>query len=92
MFRKLNPMNNGINNKLKEFVINQSAVNQEEITRETYIEIDLGIYGDDAYEFLIAFGKEFNVDISKFSAKITLVMKATLSYQPSLGFLQTQKK
>jgi acyl carrier protein len=59
-------MNNEIFDKLKEFVIIQSAVNDEEITRETEIENDLGVYGGDADEFLIAFGKKFNVDISQF--------------------------
>ena len=55
-------------NNLKEFVINQSAVNDQVITRSTQIEDDLGVSGDDAVEFIIAFGKEFNVDISKFMA------------------------
>lgn len=56
-------------NQLKEFVIRQSAVNDEEITRETEIEDDLGVYGGDAVDFIIAFGNEFNVDISQFSIR-----------------------
>jgi Protein of unknown function (DUF1493) len=39
---------------------------KKEITRETSIEKGLKITGDDSDEFLIAFGKEFNVDVSKF--------------------------
>ena len=38
------------------------------ITLETALENDLGITGDDAVEFIIAYGKEFNVDVSKFMA------------------------
>lgn len=59
-------MNNEIFNKLKDFVIHQSAVNDEIITRQTEIESDLGVYGDDAVEFILAFGKAFNVDVSNF--------------------------
>jgi hypothetical protein len=29
---------------------------------------DLGIYGDDATDLLISYGKRFNVDVSKFMA------------------------
>ena len=54
--------------KLKDFVIKQSAVDDEEITRETQIEDHLGVTGDDAVEFLIAYGKVFNVDVTKFMA------------------------
>lgn len=36
------------------------------LTMETRIEEDLKITGDDSVEFIVAFGKEFNVDVSKF--------------------------
>jgi acyl carrier protein len=53
--------------KLKIFVIKQSALSDSEIIDEnTSIQNDLGIYGADAVEFIIAFGKEFNVNISNF--------------------------
>jgi acyl carrier protein len=35
------------------------------ITRETCLENDLGISGDDAVELLLAYSKKFSVDISK---------------------------
>lgn len=38
------------------------------IVRETCLEKDLGMSGDDAMEFIISFGKKFNVDVSKFMA------------------------
>jgi acyl carrier protein len=53
---------------LQKFVVEKSFVDDEPITTETRLYEDLGIYGDDAVEFLIAFGKEFNVDVSKFMA------------------------
>ena len=54
--------------ELMQFTIEQSCIDKEPITRETRLYDDLGIYGDDAVEFLIAFGKKFNVDVSKFMA------------------------
>ncbi len=54
--------------KLVQFTIKQSCVKDEQITRETKLYDDLGIYGDDAVDFLVAYGKTFNVDVSKFMA------------------------
>jgi len=51
---------------LKKFVIEESTVDYIEITRNTRIEDDLNIYGDDADDFLIKFGKTFNVEIEQF--------------------------
>lgn len=39
---------------------------KKQINRDTTLEGDLGITGDDADEFLIAFGEEFNVDVDQF--------------------------
>ena len=61
-------MNSEIFNKLEKFVIEQSCVNDEPITRKTRLYEDLGVYGDDAVEFLIAFSNKFNVHVSKFMA------------------------
>lgn len=36
-------------------------------TRETDLENDLKLEGDDAYEFICLFGKEFNVNVSEFN-------------------------
>lgn len=59
-------MNDEVFNKLKDFVIKESAVDDEEITRDTQIEEDLGVTGDDAVDFMIAYGKAFNVDVTQF--------------------------
>ena len=61
-------MSDEIFDKLKAFVVEQAAVEDEEVTRDAGIEEDLGIYGDDAVDLLIAYGKAFNVDVTKFMA------------------------
>ena len=61
-------MEDEISNRVKKFVIKQAAVNEDEVTNDASLENDLGVYGDDAVEFIIAFGKEFNVNVSKFMA------------------------
>lgn len=68
-------MSDEIFNKLKSFVTEQGfgytlpwpfLFKKKELSYETSLERNLRITGDDADEFLIAFGKEFNVDVSKF--------------------------
>jgi len=68
-------MSDEIFNRLKKFISEQGfgytlpwplLFKKKEIKRETTIERGLKITGDDSDEFLIAFGKEFNVDVSKF--------------------------
>ena len=61
-------MSDEIFDKLKAFVIKEAAVEDEEVTRDAKIENDLGLTGDDAMDFLIAYGKAFNVDVTKFMA------------------------
>jgi acyl carrier protein len=54
--------------RLKEFVIKQSYVDDEPITEQTSLENDLGVTGADALEFIVAYGTFFNVDVSNFMA------------------------
>ena len=61
-------MSSEIFDKIKKFTVKQAAVTEEEVTENASLENDLGVSGDDAVEFIIAFGKEFNVDVSKFMA------------------------
>jgi len=61
-------MNDEIFNRLKAFVVKKAAVEDEEVTRDARIENDLGLHGDDAVEFIVAFSKEFNIDVSQFMA------------------------
>src|SRR5262245_44890368 len=61
--------------KLKKFIYEQGfgytlpfplLIRKKPITKEMSIERDLKVTGDDSDDFLIAFGKEFNVDVSHF--------------------------
>ncbi len=54
---------------LKDFTIKQSCIDDEPITRETRIYDDLGVYGGDAFEFILAFGRVFSVDILNFKVE-----------------------
>lgn len=60
---KINPMDKDI---LYSFLIKQAGVTIEELSDEALLEDDLGISGDDAFELIVAFGKEFSVDVSNF--------------------------
>ena len=57
-----------MNQELKKFIINQAGVDEEEVTMQAQIEDDLGVTGDDAVDFIIKYGKTFNVDVSRFMA------------------------
>src|SRR5687767_5048929 len=61
-------MNKEIFTHLKAFVVKQTGVHEEEVTPDASLENDLGVYGDDGVELIIKFGKEFNVDVSRFMA------------------------
>lgn len=52
--------------KLVLFVRDQIREHKKDITRETSIENDLGVTGEDASELLQSFGDKFSVDISRF--------------------------
>jgi acyl carrier protein len=64
-----------MNDRLVEFVIKQSAVIDEQINPDTRIETDLGVSGDDAIEFILEYGKAFNVDVSRFMAAVDIPTK-----------------
>lgn len=51
--------------QLKQLIYKQRWHYKKELQRETTLERDLGITGDDAVEFMEAFSEEFNVDVSK---------------------------
>jgi len=85
-------MSDMVFSKLKDFVIKQSAVEDEEITRHTKIEEDLGVYGGDAVDFIIAFGKEFNVDVSDFMAADYFSPDGDIILPALLRFFTNKKK
>lgn len=54
--------------ELFQFVKEQSGTSDIVINMDTRLEDDLGVYGDDAVDFMLAYGKHYNVDVSKFMA------------------------
>ncbi len=61
-------MDNLIFDKVKAFTSELAGIKEESILETSSVEKDLGIYGDDAVEYILAFGKKFNVDVSNFMA------------------------
>ena len=78
--------------RLKHFIVNEVGVEEEEVTKEAKIEDDLGIYGDDSDEFLIAFGKEFNVDVSQFPIGDYFSPEGDFILPAIIRFLTNRKK
>jgi hypothetical protein len=62
------------------------------ITRDTCLEKDLGIIGDDAVELLLAYSQEFDVDVSKlnlgkyFTPEGDTILPAILSMRRIISF------
>ena len=55
-----------ISKRLKDFIKKERGNYNFPLTEGRTLSGDLGIYGDDADDFFIAFSKEFQVDISNF--------------------------
>lgn len=52
--------------KIKEFTVKETGIKESKVTEDASLEKDLGISGDDAVDYIVAFSKKFNVDISNF--------------------------
>lgn len=52
--------------RIKSLIVKNNWESGEKINISTRLFHDLGLTGDDAVDFFIAFNKEFNVDISNF--------------------------
>ena len=61
-------MENEILNKIQIFIEEKRWKYDFQFSHSTRLAEDLKITGDDSVEFLIEFGKEFNVDVSNFKA------------------------
>jgi hypothetical protein len=61
-------MTNEVSERLQMFIKKERWQYGFPLTNDVRLYEDLGIYGDDAVEFLLAFGNEFHVDVSKFLA------------------------
>lgn len=55
-----------VNHEILSMIKNKMGNYSFSITQNTKLEHDLGMTGDDAYEFLIEFSQKFNVDVSNF--------------------------
>lgn len=77
---------------LKRFISKQRWDYDFPLTEETTLEKDLSIYGDDAVEFIVAFGKEFNVDVSKFMAADYFSSEGDSILPAIIRFLTGKKK
>ncbi len=58
-----------ISEEIKEFVNKIRGGYTFNLTKDTKLQEDLNIWGDDAVEFIEDFGENFNVDISKFDIR-----------------------
>jgi len=52
--------------ELKIFISKYVLVDKDKIFTDTSLNKDLGLYGEEAYDFIHDFSKTFNVDISQF--------------------------
>ena len=52
--------------KLTEFIGKKAGYLPDNFSEETTLDGDMSIYGDDAVEIILAFGKAFDVDVSNF--------------------------
>jgi acyl carrier protein len=57
-----------MNKQLNHLIISMSGVRENEIKPDARLYEDLGIYGDDAIELMIAYSSQFKVYISNFMA------------------------
>jgi acyl carrier protein len=53
---------------IQAFIVEKIGVDEVEVTQEALLQNDLGIYGDDAVDLIVEFGKKFKVDVSNFMA------------------------
>lgn len=62
-------MGDEILNQIGQLIENKMGRYKKPFTRDTALEKDLGISGDDAVDFLLDFSKKFNIDMSKFDIR-----------------------
>lgn len=62
-------MENALLKDIIELIEVKMGVYNTPITRETCLEKNLGITGDDAVEFILEYGQKFDVDISNFNIR-----------------------
>ena len=68
-------MKDDVLNLVCSFIADEAGRDENKMEGGTMLEKDLGIYGDDACELIVKFGKHFHVDVSRFLAAVALVGK-----------------
>jgi hypothetical protein len=53
--------------EIRTLISGFAGISLKKIMMESNLEMDLGIYGDDEEELILAYAKKFNVDLSKFN-------------------------
>ena len=85
-------MDNNILEKIKSFVEEQRWQYPFALERTTKVEKELKITGDEATEIIIAFGKQFNVDVSNFIAAEYFESEGDKIFPAIVRFFTGQKK
>jgi acyl carrier protein len=85
-------MSNDIFEQICHFIEEQRWKYPFALDRTTNIEKDLGITGDEAVEFILAFGKKFNVDVSNFMAAEYFESEGDRLLPTIIRFFTGQKK
>jgi acyl carrier protein len=61
-------MHQSVFESLQSFISEEAGIDENRITPNTRLYDDLNIYGDDAMELIMKYGKKFNVNLTKFMA------------------------
>jgi acyl carrier protein len=61
-------MNENLFEEIQAFIVEKIGVDEVEVTQEALLQDDLGVYGDDAVDLIVAFSKKFKLDVSNFIA------------------------
>ena len=84
-------MNDEIFEKIKLLVIDKMGKYRRPLIRDTTLEKDLGMSGDDAVEFILEFSEKFNVDVSRFEIKKYFFPEGDSVLPAIIGFLTGRK-
>jgi acyl carrier protein len=85
-------MDSDIFDRLKKFSFEQTGWEYDGFNENTSLETNLIMYGDDAAEYILAFSKEFSVDISRFMFDEYFSPEGGLVPLPGLSWLLGIKK
>ncbi len=85
-------MNNEIFEKIKSFIEEERWKYTFTLERTTLLDEDLSINGDDAKDFIRAFGRKFNTDVANFIAVTQFETDCDVIIPGMVRFLAGKKK